>query len=77
MLGVIDYLIVVFVVIIIVAVSILPSLPRPQFLMPLLPLILLRLPLPLGLDVIHCPHRRIPRQRSQEIRKDEVPLLVP
>ena len=77
MLGVIDYLIVVFLIIIVVVVSVLPSLPRPQFLLSLLSLVLLHLPLPLSLGMIHCPHGQIPRQQSWEIHEDEVPQLVP
>ena len=76
MLYVIDYLIIIFLVIV-VTVSFLTSLPRQQFLLPLLPLVLLGLPLSLGLGAVHRPHKRIPRQWSWVIPEDEVPRLVP
>ena len=76
-LDVIDYLIVAFLIIIIIIVSVHPSLPRLQLSLPLLHLVLLRLPQPLALGMIRHPHGRIPRQWSRLIHEDEVPRLVP
>ena len=57
-LDVIDYLVIdSTIIIIIVAVGVLPSLPRLQLLLLLLPLVLIRLPQLLARGVIHCPHR--------------------
>ena len=64
MLGVINYLIIFFLLLVVVTIIFLPSLPRTQFLLFLLPLVLLRFPLPLGLGVVHRPHGRIPWQQS-------------
>jgi len=63
-LGVINYLIIFFLIIIIFTINFLPALPRTQFLLFLLPLVLLCFPLPLGLGVVHHPHGWISQQWS-------------
>ena len=60
-----------------IPISVLPLFPYLQLLLLLLPLILLCFPLLLSLGAVRRPHGRIPRQRSREIREDEVPRLVP
>ena len=75
-LGVCNYLFFFFLVVVFIAVSFIPALPRAQPLL-LPPLILLRLPLPLDHSAVGRCHGRILRQRSRKIRKDKLLLLVP
>ena len=70
------YFVVISIVIIIIAIGVLPSFLRLQLPLLLPLLVLLRLPQPLALGVIHRPHNRIPRQWCQVIHEDEVPRLV-
>ena len=76
-LGVNNYLIIFLVIIVVITVCVLPSLPCPQLLLLLPPLILLRLPLSLGLGAVGRRHGRVLRQRSRVICKDEFLRLVP
>ena len=75
-LDIIDYLVIISIIIITIAVSVLPLFPCLQLPLLLPLLVLLRLPQPLTLGMIRCPHGRIPRQQSRVIHEDEVPWLV-